>query len=110
MSEHRGGGPAPEHRGGGHAVHVANGRYVFPGGVVRTYRHPHIHERYYDVHVRPPLVVEAYDPVPGYLWVGGSWRWGGREWMWTPGYWAADAEPEPVMSGGVSVSAGISIQ
>lgn len=104
-------------RGGGHArVQVSNGRYVFPGGVVRTYRRPRIRERYYDVHVRPAVVVEQYDPVPGYVWVAGSWSWGGREWIWAPGYWAvADAPPPPpppqapAVNGGVSISAGFSI-
>lgn len=108
-----GGGPGPvirDHRGPTH-VRVTNGRYVFPGGVVRTYRRPEIHEHYRDFHRRPALIVETYDPVPGYMWVRGGWTWDGGEWVWTPGYWAAEVEraPAPVMSGGVSVSAGISI-
>lgn len=105
----RGGGPvARDHRGPRVThVRVSNGRYVFPGGVVRVYKRPMIRERYYNVHVRPPIIVEAYDPVPGYVWAAGSWTWGGAEWVWTPGYWAV-AE-EPVVTGGVSISAGISI-
>ena len=97
-------------------VRVNGGRYVFPGGVVRVYKRPKL-RRYYDVHVRPPIYVEAYDPVPGYFWVQGNWRWGGGEWIWAPGYWTAEAvvvapspPPPPVVQGGVSVSAGISIR
>jgi hypothetical protein len=88
-------------------VRVTNGRYMFPGGVVRVYRRPVARARYYNVRVRPPLLVETYDPVPGYMWVSGGWTWGGAEWVWTPGYWAV-AEA-PVVTGGVSISAGISI-
>jgi hypothetical protein len=109
VRDHRGEGPGPvvrerriEH------VRVSGGRYVFPGGVVRTYHRPVIRTHYYDVRVRPAVVVENYDPVPGYVWVGGNWTWGGAEWVWSPGYWAA-AE-EPVMSGGVSVSAGVTFR
>ena len=123
IRDHRGGGPVVAHGGGpvvrDHRgpvvthVRVSGGRYVFPGGVVRTYRRPVIHEHYRDFHRRPALIVESYDPVPGYVWVGGGWNWGGGEWNWTPGYWSAEAEaapaPAPVMSGGVSVSAGVSI-
>ena len=97
-------------------MRVSSGRYVFPGGVVRVYKRPVIREHYYDMHVRPAMVVEAYDPVPGYVWVGGNWTWGGSEWVWTPGYWSVadqpvvvEPAPAPVISGGVSVNAGISI-
>ena len=105
VRDHRGGSPA-RHRV--KHVRVARGRYVFPGGVVRVYKRPAIRARYYDVHVRPQLLVEAYDPVPGYLWVSGGWAWGGGEWVWSPGYWAVS--DEPVVSGGISVSAGITIR
>jgi len=103
VRDHR--GPVVTH------VRVSGGRYVFPGGVVRAYRRPVFHEHYRDFHRRPAVIVEAYDPVPGYVWVGGNWGWSGAEWVWSPGYWSAAAEPAPapVMSGGVSVSAGISI-
>ncbi len=104
---HRGGGPARNHRVPRGHVRVTNGRYMFPGGVVRVYKRPVVRTRYYDVRMRPPLIVEAYDPVPGYLWVSGGWTWGGGEWVWTPGYWSV-AEA-PVVTGGVSISAGISI-
>jgi hypothetical protein len=99
-------------------VRVNGGRYVFPGGVVRVYKRPKI-RRYYDIHVRPSVVVEHYDPVPGYVWVSGGWSWGGSEWVWTPGYWSADvayvapAPPPPPtarVQGGVTISGGISIR
>jgi hypothetical protein len=104
-------------RGHGH-VRVTNGRYVFPGGVVRVYKRPKV-RRYYDMRVRPAIVVEHYDPVPGYVWVQGNWSWGGSEWIWTPGYWSADAvvvapapppPPRPAVSGGITISGGISIR
>lgn len=96
-------------------VRVSNGRYVFPGGIVRVYKRPVIRHRYTNRHVRPPVIVEHYDPVPGYVWVRGSWTWGGSEWVWTPGYWAVESAPPPppptaTMSGGISVRAGISIR
>ncbi len=123
VREHRGGGPVVRahraHRGPGGRDHsgpapgrVSRGRYVFPGGVVRVYRRPVIREHYYDMHVRPAIIVESYDPVPGYVWVAGSWSWGGSEWVWTPGYWAIADEPPPPppsVSGGFSINAGISI-
>lgn len=107
VRDHRGGGGTVV-RSRGTRVRVSNGRYVFPGGVVRVYRRPVIRERYRDVHVRPTLIVESYDPVPGYIWMTGGWTWGGGEWVWTPGYWAV-ADEGPVVSGGISVSAGVSI-
>jgi hypothetical protein len=72
-------------------IYVNNGRYVFHGGVSRTYVRPVIRHRYYDVRVRPTIVVENYDPVPGYLWVQGHWQWNGYEWTWASGYYAPDA-------------------
>jgi len=116
VRDHRGGGPVYH---GGHGpvmherarVHVSGGRYMFPGGVVRVYHRPVIREHYYNVHMRPAVIVENYDPVPGYMWMSGSWTWGGGEWVWSPGYWAPAAEPapEPVVQGGVSISAGVMI-
>ena len=96
----------------GHVRHVrvTNGRYMFPGGVVRVYKRPRIHRHYYDRRVRPAMVVETYDPVPGYVWVAGGWTWAGREWVWSPGYWAVASAPAPSMSGGISVSGGITIR
>lgn len=129
VRDHR--GPAPvvvrDHREGGvvvreherrgpvvrEHVRMSGGRYVFPGGVVRVYHRPVIREHYYNVHMRPAVIVENYDPVPGYVWMAGSWSWAGNEWVWNPGYWAPAAEPAPapVVQGGVgiSVGAGISI-
>lgn len=107
------------HRHGPRVKHVRvnNGRYVFPGGVVRVYKRPVIRKRYRNRYVRPAVVVEHYDPVPGYVWVQGNWTWAGAEWVWTPGYWsvAAYSPPPPppptaTMSGGISVKAGISIR
>jgi hypothetical protein len=72
-------------------VYVSNGRYVFRGGVSHTYVRPVIRERYYNVRFRPTLIVENYDPVPGYIWVRGHWQWNGYEWLWTSGYYAPDA-------------------
>lgn len=110
------------HRQGPSRVRVTNGRYVFPGGVVRVYKKPK-HRRYYNRHVRPAIIVEQYDPVPGYVWVQGSWSWAGSEWMWTPGYWSTQAvvvapppppprprPPAATVQGGISVNAGISIR
>ena len=71
-------------------VYVNNGRYVFHGGVSRTYVRPVIRQRYYNVRVRPAIVVENYEPQPGYVWVAGNWQWNGGEWVWTSGYYAPD--------------------
>ena len=72
-------------------IYVNNGRYVFHGGVSRAYVRPVIRERYYNVRMRPTLIVENYDPVPGYVWVRGHWQWNGYEWIWGSGYYAPDA-------------------
>lgn len=72
-------------------VYVSGGRYVFAGGVSRAYVRPVIRQRYYDVRVRPTLIVENYDPTPGYVWVRGHWQWNGFEWLWVGGYYAPDA-------------------
>ena len=96
---HGGGGGGGEFHGGGHAVahghvharggpvRIVGGRYMFPGGVVRVYHEPH-HVHFYNVHTRPAVLVENYEPMEGYVWVRGNWRWGGSEWMWTPGYYS----------------------
>src|SRR4051794_32764724 len=64
VREHeRGGGPViRDHRGGPTHVRMSGGRYVFPGGVVRVYHRPVIREHYYNVHVRPAIIAEEYDP------------------------------------------------
>jgi hypothetical protein len=71
-------------------VYHNNGRYVFHGGITRSYVRPVIRTRYYDVRVRPTIIVENYEPVPGYIWVQGHWQWNGYEWIWTSGYFAPD--------------------
>jgi hypothetical protein len=113
VHDHRapqGGVVVHERRGHHEHVRVVNGRYAFPGGVVRVYHRPHFREHYYNVHVRPAVVVEHYDPVPGYVWVAGNWSWSGREWIWNDGYWAPDEPapppPAPVVQGGVGIHIG----
>ena len=71
-------------------VYVSNGRYVFQGGVSRGYVRPVIRQRYYNVRLRPAIVVENYEPQPGYVWVTGRWQWNGAEWVWGSGYYAPD--------------------
>lgn len=119
VRDHRDGGRPDGHGPRVKHVRVNNGRYVFPGGVVRVYKRPVIRQRYTDVRVRPAVIVEQYDPVPGYVWVRGNWTWGGGEWVWTPGYWSVAAEPVYVappppptarVQGGISVSGGITIR
>lgn len=60
-------------------------------GVVRRpiyVRRPVIRERYFDVRVRPAVVVESYPARVGYVWVRGEWQWNGAEWIWMPGHYA----------------------
>lgn len=97
VRDHRGGGPVArpvvvrQRRVVTRApVYVSNGRYVFAGGVSRTYVRPVIRQRYFDVRVRPTLIVENYEPTPGYVWVTGHWQWNGYEWLWVSGYYAPD--------------------
>ena len=71
-------------------VYVNNGRFVFHGGITRTYTRPVIRQRYYDYRYRPQVIVQNFDPVPGYIWIQGQWNWNGYEWIWTDGYWAVD--------------------
>ena len=49
-----------------------------------------IRDRYYDVRVRPQVIVENYPSQYGYVWVSGSWGWNGGEWIWTGGHYDAD--------------------
>ena len=45
---------------------------------------------------RPPVArveVIGVAPGPGYVWVAGTWGWGGTEYYWTPGRWAAPPQP-----------------
>ena len=71
-------------------VYVNNGRYVFNGGYTRTYVRPVIRQRYYNVRMRPTILVENYEPVPGYIWLAGNWQWNGYEWVWTSGHYEPD--------------------
>jgi hypothetical protein len=46
--------------------------------------------------VPPPMPAPVVDaapacPVPGYIWVGGSWGWIGNHWAWTQGHWGPPA-------------------
>jgi hypothetical protein len=71
-------------------VYVNNGRFVFHGGITRTYSRPVIQYRYRDYNYRPAIIAETYDPVAGYIWVQGRWSWTGYEWSWVGGYYAPD--------------------
>ena len=65
-------------------------RWYFHGGTYRQYHRPVINVRYRDYYRRPALVVENYDPVPGYIWVQGNWNWNGYEWIWVSGRYEID--------------------
>ncbi len=47
--------------------------------------------RVYVVRRPPPARVEAVTvaPGPGYVWVGGHWRWDRQDYAWVPGHWIA---------------------
>ena len=72
-------------------VYVNQNRYVFHGGISRVYNRPVVKYRYYDYRVRPQMLVENIEPVPGYIWVSGQWMWNGQEWIWNPGHYAVDS-------------------
>ncbi len=74
------------------AVYASDGRFAFSNGTTRVYRRPVIRDRYYNVNVRPRLIVESYPVEPGYLWVRGGWAWGGSEWQWRGGHYAPDPQ------------------
>ena len=71
-------------------VYVRDGRYRFGRGRYYTYHRPIIRHRYFDYRRRPALIIETYEPVPGYLWVRGHWWWDGYEWIWIPGHYVRD--------------------
>jgi hypothetical protein len=68
-----------------------NNGFYFSGGVYRQYHRPVINVRYRDYYRRPALVVENYDPMPGYIWIQGNWNWSGYEWVWAPGHYEVDS-------------------
>ena len=68
-----------------------NNTFYFSGGHSRTYHRPVIRYRYRDYYRRPAIIVENYDPVPGYIWVAGQWSWNGYEWNWINGHYEVDA-------------------
>lgn len=72
------------------AVRVNNGRFVFNNGYSRSYTRPFIQYRYTNYRVRPQILVENYDNVPGYTWTAGQWQWNGYEWNWIAGHYDVD--------------------
>ena len=127
VRDHRGpqGPIVRDHRGPGpgrravvrNRVYVNNDRYVFHGGVTRVYRRPVIRTHYYNVRVRPVVLVESMEPVPGYIWVRGNWNWNGYEWLWVSGHYEPDMrysnwydDGSYDVSPGVSVSGGVTIR
>ncbi len=87
--------PRREHRSYRQPVYVNNGRFTFHNGVSYNYVRPTFRHRYYDVRYRPPVIVENYQPVAGYSWVGGQWQWNGYEWQWVSGHYGCDPSAEP---------------
>lgn len=67
-----------------------NNTFYFAGGHSRVYNRPVIRYRYRNYYQRPAIIVENYDPVPGYVWVAGTWNWNGYEWMWVNGHYEVD--------------------
>jgi hypothetical protein len=86
----------PHYYGGGRSYY-GGGRSYYGGG--RNYygghsyarpiyvSRPVIRERYYNYYRRPALIVENFNPLPGYYWVRGEWTWDGAEWIWQPGHY-----------------------
>ena len=72
-------------------VYVNNGRYTFHNGRTFYYRRPEIRYHYYNYRIRPTILVENYETVPGYVWVAGNWNWNGYEWLWVSGHYELDA-------------------
>jgi hypothetical protein len=88
-------------------LYTNNGRFTFHTGRTVVYQRPIIRERYYNVRVRPQVIVENYPSQDGYIWVSGQWTWGGSEWQWQGGHY----EPDPAYSnyyddGSYEISAG----
>ena len=49
-------------------------------------------QRYTNIRVRPPLIIETpgHPPRRGMVWIPGHWRWSQRHlyWVWVRGHWA----------------------
>jgi hypothetical protein len=73
-------------------IYVNNGYYGFHGGARIAYTRPIIREHYYNVRMRPSMIVENYPAQPGYVWIRGQWAWDGREWQWQSGHYDVDAQ------------------
>lgn len=71
-------------------IYVNNGRFTFRNGRTFVYRRPVITRRYFNVNVRPRVLLENYAPVPGYIWIAGHWNWNGYEWIWISGHYQID--------------------
>jgi hypothetical protein len=84
-------------------------RFYFTGGHYRTYTRPVISVRYRDYYRRPAVLVESYDPVPGYIWVRGSWAWDGYEWQWQPGHYEVDASYQDTYYDGGYYNSGVTV-
>jgi len=82
-----------------------NNRFYFSGGTYRQYHRPVINVRYRDYYRRPALVVENYDPMPGYIWMAGQWSWNGYEWIWMNGHYEVDQSYQEDYSPGFRASA-----
>ena len=67
-----------------------NNTFYFNGGHSYAYHRPVIRYRYRNYYQRPAIIVENYDPVPGYVWVTGNWNWNGYEWNWIDGHYEVD--------------------
>lgn len=50
----------------------------------------HQHSYRYMNTLPPPPHAEEFRmaPRPGFVWIGGYWRWQGRDYIWIPGRWA----------------------
>jgi hypothetical protein len=59
--------------------------YYYDHGFYR----PWVGIHYYNYYSRPSLMIETWDPRPGFYWVRGGWEWDGTEWIWFPGHYAA---------------------
>ncbi len=71
-------------------LYVSGNSFRFHNGRTVVYSRPIIRQRYYDVRVRPQIIVENYPSQYGYVWVSGAWGWNGGEWQWNSGHYAPD--------------------